>query len=419
MPVIKEPIDEMLRHDPMLQVMPRKPNLSQNRIKLAGKRLTAMGIVGRHIDDENATQVVIPQVPIECCHLDARDDTEFRKGANFNKMKIFKQLVYTNTSNIQQDSRESRFIFGRFSMQRRNAFTLIELLVVIAIIAILAAILFPVFAQAKMAAKKAVAISQAKQAGTGIILYSADVDDALPCGLVPNLSVATIAYRVGDFSPQSPAGWWNMGGTATAEYQLVWHNAIFPYTKSYQMLDLPGMNVQAPLGTPGVQLQAPVTNTLSYNGLLQYLSTTAIASPSQSPMLWQGFGNYGYKGSAVLSPRLNCNSTGPCMYNAGGPPQTGATGNPQAFTASYTPTYNIYGNVNIYVFNDSSAKAVSYGPGNQASFPASTNSIIPYQFFISTGQLDPNRGGIFYRGMGGLRGANYSAAFCPDNTFQN
>jgi prepilin-type N-terminal cleavage/methylation domain-containing protein/prepilin-type processing-associated H-X9-DG protein len=59
----------------------------------------------------------------------------------------------------------------------RKAFTLIELLVVIAIIAILAAILFPVFAQAKAAAKKAAAISNAKQITLGAIMYSNDYDD--------------------------------------------------------------------------------------------------------------------------------------------------------------------------------------------------------------------------------------------------
>ncbi|MCW5942747.1 MAG: prepilin-type N-terminal cleavage/methylation domain-containing protein [Fimbriimonadaceae bacterium] len=59
----------------------------------------------------------------------------------------------------------------------RRAFTLIELLVVIAIIAILAAILFPVFAQAKVAAKKATIISNAKQLGLGAIMYASDYDD--------------------------------------------------------------------------------------------------------------------------------------------------------------------------------------------------------------------------------------------------
>ena len=59
----------------------------------------------------------------------------------------------------------------------RKAFTLIELLVVIAIIAILAAILFPVFAQAKAAAKKISAISNLNQIGKALALYLNDYDD--------------------------------------------------------------------------------------------------------------------------------------------------------------------------------------------------------------------------------------------------
>ena len=62
----------------------------------------------------------------------------------------------------------------------KRAFTLIELLVVIAIIAILAAILFPVFAQAKLAAKKTKGLAQFKQVGTGLQIYLGDSDDTLP-----------------------------------------------------------------------------------------------------------------------------------------------------------------------------------------------------------------------------------------------
>ena len=62
----------------------------------------------------------------------------------------------------------------------KRAFTLIELLVVIAIIAILAAILFPVFAQAKLAAKKTACLSNGKNIATAALMYATDNDDYFP-----------------------------------------------------------------------------------------------------------------------------------------------------------------------------------------------------------------------------------------------
>jgi len=96
---------------------------------------------------------------------------------------------------------------------RVRAFTLIELLVVIAIIAILAAILFPVFAQAKAAAKKTVCLSQTKQVGLGSLMYAGDFDDhePIPQGGFINLPTAfIIPYWYGamkiDFT-NAAAGW--------------------------------------------------------------------------------------------------------------------------------------------------------------------------------------------------------------------
>ena len=64
--------------------------------------------------------------------------------------------------------------------KRRRAFTLIELLVVIAIIAILAAILFPVFAKAREKARQTSCLNQLKQAGTAEMQYAQDYDETLP-----------------------------------------------------------------------------------------------------------------------------------------------------------------------------------------------------------------------------------------------
>ncbi|MCG9895012.1 MAG: prepilin-type N-terminal cleavage/methylation domain-containing protein [Fimbriimonadaceae bacterium] len=93
----------------------------------------------------------------------------------------------------------------------RRGFTLMELLVVIAIIAILAAILFPVFAQAKSAAKKTVAVSNLKQIGTAVLMYAGDNDDVYP--------------RTMDTSSGFPEtiSWW-----AVANYQ----RALEPYMKN-------------------------------------------------------------------------------------------------------------------------------------------------------------------------------------------
>jgi prepilin-type N-terminal cleavage/methylation domain-containing protein/prepilin-type processing-associated H-X9-DG protein len=83
---------------------------------------------------------------------------------------------------------------------RKTGFTLIELLVVIAIIAILAAILFPVFAQAREKARAISCLSNTKQIGLGLAMYTQDYDEQMPAAFagvaaVNNGTCSTIAYE--------------------------------------------------------------------------------------------------------------------------------------------------------------------------------------------------------------------------------
>src|SRR5687767_9305300 len=102
-------------------------------------------------------------------------------------------------------------------MTRKLGFTLIELLVVIAIIAVLAAILFPVFAAAREKARQATCLSNNKQITAGTLMYAQDYDEMLPLGsyLMPGMTFAVTwqdlvepYLKVGsgpDFRPNAPA----------------------------------------------------------------------------------------------------------------------------------------------------------------------------------------------------------------------
>ncbi|MCC2667577.1 MAG: prepilin-type N-terminal cleavage/methylation domain [Armatimonadetes bacterium] len=103
--------------------------------------------------------------------------------------------------------------------QRRRGFTLIELLVVIAIIAILAAILFPVFAQAREAARKTSCASQLNQIGKGLMMYVQDYDESL----CPT-RITHVAWRQG-----------------------VWDYLIQPYVKNSKIFTCPSYQ---PAATP-------------------------------------------------------------------------------------------------------------------------------------------------------------------------
>jgi len=95
-------------------------------------------------------------------------------------------------------------------MERRTAmrgFTLIELLVVIAIIAILAAILFPVFAQAREAARKTSCLSNTKQIGLAIMIYAQDYDEMYPCNSWDTPPLGTADHDAKDANYMTAINW--------------------------------------------------------------------------------------------------------------------------------------------------------------------------------------------------------------------
>ncbi len=114
---------------------------------------------------------------------------------------------------------------------RRHGFTLIELLVVIAIIAILAAILFPVFATAREKARQASCVSNVKQCSLAYLMYAQDYDEAFPW------------YR--DFSPNGPV---TVGGFTCTDMDTdaEWGMLVYPYVKNWQVMDCPSSVDKSP-----------------------------------------------------------------------------------------------------------------------------------------------------------------------------
>ncbi|MEO6906628.1 MAG: DUF1559 domain-containing protein [Abditibacteriaceae bacterium] len=112
--------------------------------------------------------------------------------------------------------------------RKGNAFTLIELLVVIAIIAILAAILFPVFARARENARRASCQSNMKQIGLGFTMYIQDYDGQYPYGS---------DRPAWEFPPNTPPYALIYDGS-----ELHWTDKLQPYMKSKQIFDCPSVN---------------------------------------------------------------------------------------------------------------------------------------------------------------------------------
>jgi prepilin-type N-terminal cleavage/methylation domain-containing protein len=161
--------------------------------------------------------------------------------------------------------------------QRRRGFTLIELLVVIAIIAILAAILFPVFARAREQARRTACLSNMKQIGTALFMYAQDYDETLPERYGCTASTAACSFE--------------MEQVNGVGYGRTWKSMLVPYIKNTDVYKCP-------------------SNDAAKHGTLIGLNTKS-GNPVESPTYPAGYNMW-----------LPDFTTAPIFTNGGSYPQT-------------------------------------------------------------------------------------------------
>jgi prepilin-type N-terminal cleavage/methylation domain-containing protein/prepilin-type processing-associated H-X9-DG protein len=164
----------------------------------------------------------------------------------------------------------------------RRAFTLIELLVVIAIIAILAAILFPVFARAKEAAKRTRALAQVRQLGASVMMYASDHDDLFP--------PATLRDATSGSTP------------------VIWTQIVQPYIKNKEILVAPGSD-----GTYAEDWATRRSQSVGYS------DATGVDPLSSATPGGAGPGTEGFPGAASFSAAEEAARTGLFAVTPNGP----------------------------------------------------------------------------------------------------
>ncbi|MEN6303120.1 MAG: DUF1559 domain-containing protein [Armatimonadia bacterium] len=182
-----------------------------------------------------------------------------------------------------------------------KGFTFIELLVVIAIIAILAAILFPVFAKAREKARQASCLSNCKQMGVSVMMYAQDYDERYP-------------------AVQNTGGPFTYNGYTHS--QTLWYMAIEPYHKNVQIFNCPSADST---------WRGQYTGDTRYgiNVRLTYYSATSnpctlgeIAYPAETVIIadsdWtHSTGDYGYSNSYMLNTPFHVSRFVPQRHNGG------------------------------------------------------------------------------------------------------
>jgi prepilin-type N-terminal cleavage/methylation domain-containing protein len=224
----------------------------------------------------------------------------------------------------------------------KRGFTLIELLVVIAIIAILAAILFPVFAKVREKARQASCASNLKQISLGVLQYVQDNDECYPAGEINMNGGWKDGY----------IGWQYPCSTGEADCAAE-GNSTQPYIKSNGILQCPTIAGNRWYTYPGTNGATPATS-YTYNGDLQFSSDSVVVQPATTVLFWSGTTGSAWVGRTLSNPNLSCgDATKPCVYQ---PQANGcASGN------GGTDYYVVYGGYPSY-------KKQNHGIGDNYAF---------------------------------------------------
>ncbi len=243
-----------------------------------------------------------------------------------------------------------------------NGFTLIELLVVIAIIAILAAILFPVFAQAREKARSISCLSNQKQIGTGIMMYVQDYDEMFPNNPC-NINNPSNAFW-------NPFG----GGVCPFPPPVGWGDQVQPYIKNTQVYKCPDVSIPGSTnpydngdnsGPPYYSLDGqPHTKAYSdytFNYGLERASLAKLDRPASTISVTEGTGSWDSSNSLAYPPDTLFSQGGNACDNTvvacggWGPNNTNADNNnyPEGLVWAYM---NRHTNGSNFIFGDGHAK---------------------------------------------------------------